>query len=503
MLVISQHNSKPDALINPKTVSAVRWTTAARVAQGIFEFAFAIILMRLLGPDAFGAFGMVLVFAGFLSFFSDMGFGAAVVQRLVIEERHRSTIFWCSLLMGGFMTSLLLASASLVASFYNDSHLEYFTRSIAFSFILTAPGTVPRALLQKRLRFDLLAKIDIAVLLCSGATAVFIAVIGGGVSSLVAQQLVAAVLASVLLFAFGAWRPRLMWSTMALRDLIGYAAALTAFNVVLYSARSADKLLIGKFLGSGALGLYSRAYHLTLLPVMEIATVLEPVMFPLLATIQMDKERVRRAFLRLLNVLTSITFPMMVGLVVVAEPFVLGVLGNQWASAIPVIQILSVIAVAQFICNLAGWIFISQGRTSTLFWWGLASSGILICSVVVGICLGGLTTVAYAYLLGNFVVMIPCLVIPGRLIGMTLRDVWGAVCGNLLCAIAMGSIVWSMGQLLPLSVAPLALLVVQVLVGAFVYVAISYFTRQPAAQEILQLCFKVAGADTPKSASSI
>lgn len=474
-----------------RTSKAVGWTTAAKIIQQAIQFCLTVVLMRLLGPKAFGLIGMVLVFSGFAGIFRELGFSSAIVQRPDLREEHCSTIFWLTLGTGGLLTLMLALAAPLIAVFYKQPLLRPMTIWLAFIFVLGAPGLVPRALLQKGIRFDVMAKSDVVSSVVSGAGAVIMAAMGTGVWSLVAQQLIYVTVSSVMLFFYVDWRPRFLWSNSGLRELLGYGAGLTGFNIVNYWARSADKLLIGKFMDANALGLYSRAYSLMLLPITQIISVISPVMFPALSSIQHDKARVRNAYLRVMRLLTFINFPMMLGLVVVAKPFVYTLFGQQWAGVIPLIQILSFVGMTQTLCNPVGWIYLSQGRTDWLFWWGIAASAIVTATVVVGVLLGNVETVAAAYLVGNVIVTIPCISIPARLIGMSVKQVWHAVRQNLLSSVIMAVVVWSAGQMIPDSAGSALLLIVQVLLGIGVFWVIARFFANVAYEEAVGLGSKV------------
>lgn len=472
----------------------MKWTAAAKIAQQALQFALFTALMRFLGPDAFGLVGMVMVFSGFAAIFSEMGFGSALIQRQELSEAHRSTVFWLtngvSVLLGG----ILFAAGPLIAAFYKEPLLRPMSAWIALSFLLTGPGVVSRSLLIKALRFDVLAKVDVAALIVSGAVAIAAAAAGAGVWSLVAQQLVCAGVTSALSFWFGGWRPRFLWSSAAAKELFGYGAGLTGFNIINYWARSADKLLIGHWLGSVPLGLYSRAYSLMLMPLTQIVSIVTPVMFPAMSTIKDDKERIRRIFLRMTTLLTFITFPMMTGLIVVAKPFVLALFGAKWEEVVPLIQILSFVGMIQTLTNPVGLIYNSQGRTDWLFWWGIAGSAILVLSITVGSLLGGVQQVAWAYLIGNLVVVGPCLFIPGRLIGMSLRDIWLAIRGSLCCALGMGLIVWLVDRSLPQEFTPLARLLVTVPVGGLAYAGLAYFSKLGVLSQLQEMRMRLAAA---------
>jgi PST family polysaccharide transporter len=232
-------------------------------------------------------------------------------------------------------------------------------------------------------------------------------------------------------------------------------------------------MLIGRYLGTATLGLYSRAYFLMLVPLKNITGVLAPVMFPAMASIQHDKDRVRRAYLRGMRLITFWAFPLMIGMATVAEPFVLGLFGAEWSGVIPLIRILAFVGITQTLCNPVGWIYTSQGRTDIMFWWGVGGAGTLVGCIIAGIMLGGVETVAWAYLVGNLLITAPCIAIPGRLIGMRVWDVFSVVAGNLASAIGMAAVVWTVGLLLSPELHPLVSLSVLVPVGAVTYLAIA------------------------------
>jgi PST family polysaccharide transporter len=459
--------------------------------------------MRLLEPEAFGLIGMILVLSGFAEIFGELGFSSALVQRPVLREDHRSTVFWLNLGMAGVLGSIMYLAAPAIAAFYGLPLLGPMSAWMSLCFLLSAPSLVPRALLQRELRFDVLAKVNVSALLVSGAAAVATAASGAAVWSLVVAQLVGAGTKSLLLLWLGGWYPRLLCSQQALRELFAYGSQVTGFKLVSYWARSADKLLIGKFIGSDALGLYSRASTLILLPVTQVLTVLGKVMFPALSSLQGDKSRVRRAFLRVIDLLTLLTFPLALGFVVVAEAFVLGLFGANWRGVVRLSQILALVGMTQALCNPTAWIYGSQGRTDWLLWWGIGRSGVFVVSIVIGLMLGGVEAVALANLVGNLIITIPSLALPGRLIGMTISDIWKTIRNNLLCATAMAMIVWGVGHMLPAGMTSLTQLAVQVVAGGIAYGALAYIFCRGAIHDLIVISRQLAsggvGTTTPGS----
>jgi PST family polysaccharide transporter len=295
---------------------------------------------------------------------------------------------------------------------------------------------------------------------------------GFGVWSLAVQSLLNRVLRVVLAFSFSRWTPRFHYSRASIADLFGFSANLFGFNFINYWARNSDNLLVGKFIGSVGLGIYTRAYSLMLLPISQVISVINGVMFPTLASIQDDKPRVKRIYLRAMRMITLVTFPMMAGLFVVAQPFVLTLLGPRWAEDIPILQILCVVGLSQALCNPTGWIYQSQGRTDWMFRWGLAGSGTLVVSIVVGTMLGSVRSVAWAYMIGNLLIFYPCIMIPGKLIDMKVSDVLREVGGAFVCSVIMAALVWAFGRALPAGWPQGAYLAAEVALGGAFYLGL-------------------------------
>ncbi len=216
------------------------------------------------------------------------------------------------------------------------------------------------------MEFSKIAKVNLASTTLSGIGAVVLAYRGGGVWSLVFQNLLNSFFFTIAVYSLCSWRPKWKFSYPALKDLFGYTFNLFGFNFLNYWSRNADNMLIGKFFGSTPLGYYSRAYGLMLLPISQVIGVVSGVMFPALSAIQHDKERVKQVYLRMTSVISLFVCPLMVGLWVTARPFVLTVYGEKWTAIIPLLQVLSILGIFQSLSNPAGWIYTSQGRTDLM-----------------------------------------------------------------------------------------------------------------------------------------
>ncbi len=479
--------------LKQRAVAGIAWSTAARVIQQVIQFTLSVILARLLVPEDFGLVGMVAVFLGFAALFGEFGFGSALVYRPDLRPIHSVSIFWVNMLAGVAIAALFWIGAPYVARFYNAPALERITQVVGLNFALSASSIVPLALLRRSMSFNRIAVLNVTAALVAGSVAILLAYMGFGPWAIVAQGLVSATATSLLALTLAGWRPRLQFSVSAVRELLGYSSSLVGFGFVNYWARNADNLLIGKYLGSFSLGVYSRAYTLMLLPISEVISVLGTVMVPALSSIQQDRARVKSIYLRAMPMIGLIAFPMMLGLLVVAEPFVLTFLGEQCAAVAPLLRILCIVGVIQSMCSPTGWIYTSQGRTDWMFWWGIGGSGTLILGIVVGVLHGTAQAVAFYYLLANVLTCYPCIAIAGRLIDLRFSEVARSVLGPLVCASLMAVIVWGAGTLLPAAWPPVARLASLVALGVVSYTALVLGSRLSVLAELRDLLESLRG----------
>jgi O-antigen/teichoic acid export membrane protein len=467
-----------------QAISGVGWSGAATVSRTGLQLLVFIILARILSPSEFGLMGMLIVFVNFAALFSELGFASALVQRKEIEERHRSSIFWLNIMIGIGLTVIIVSSAPLIAGFYREPALVSIAMVVAINFTTGSFKVVQTALLQRDMRFKRLALINITSVTISGVISIAMAIQGFGVWSLVAQLLVQTGVEALIMFFLSDWRPRILFDVWAIRELLAFSANLTGFRVFNYWVRNADNLLVGRFVGTYELGLYSQAYNLLLLP-RQLTTVFSTVMFPLFSRIQDDQQRIKKILLRTHRVIAFITVPLMSGLMMVATPFVMTVFGEKWSGMIPLLQAFCLVAVKQPVSTMS-WVFQSQGRTDLQFRWAVFSGVVTITFFVVGV-RWGVTGVAVAYVLRSYLLWYHAVSIPGKLIGLKFGEYIRNLSGVLVIALVMVLSVWAVGLLMPLNWPSPVVLGTQVTVGVLVYTSLVAGLKITAYGELVEL----------------
>ena len=286
--------------------------------------------------------------------------------------------------LGGGLFFLFAAAAPLFGAFYGEPAVVPIIRVLAVSFLLAAPESVYSALLIREMRFGLLGARRIAATLSGGAAGIAAAVGGLGVWALVIHSLVTAAAGSALLAWRSPWRPRWEFSRKAARELWGFGRWVTGSRLLNHLNRNADNLLIGRFLGAAALGLYSFSYQAVLLPLLVVARPVSAVSFPSFARLQHDRPRCAKAYLDTLEMVTVVAWPVAALAAFAAPAAIPIVVGTQWQAAIPIFQVLSGVAALHSFMNLSAPLFDGLGRPE----WGFRWTGFVLTLNLIGFAVG-------------------------------------------------------------------------------------------------------------------
>ncbi|MGZ4852783.1 MAG: MOP flippase family protein [Halobacteriota archaeon] len=408
------------ATLKTKTVRGIGWSATSQVARLLMQILISAILARLLTPNDFGLIAMIVVFSNFVAIFSNLGLSSAIVQRKELPEGALSSIFWIGLGVGALLTIALAASAPLIAAFYAEPRLTPLIVFISTTFFISSFGLVPNALLTKEMRFKAISLISIGTVAIAGPIAVLLAFAGYGVWSLAWNTVLLSASSVVLTWIYYRWIPHVSLEVHKVKGLLGFGMNLTGTSLVGYFQSNLDNLLIGKFLGPAALGFYNLAYNLLLFPLLNVSDVIGRVMFPALSAIQHDAQTVREAYVVANRYIAAVSFPMMTGMIILAPELIVVVFGPKWVAAIPLVQILAVTALEQSIGISVNWLFLSQGRTDTLFRLNIFTTVVVVISFVVGL-RAGVEGVAVAYTIATYALAYPVFTIAFRLVDLKKR----------------------------------------------------------------------------------
>ena len=461
--------SDPGDNLRVHTVRGVFWSGVQRTGGQAIALAVFIVLSRLLEPSAFGLIALANGYLLVVLLFVEQGVNQAIVQRKDVSTDYLDAAFWSSMVLAVLLAGLTQILAGPIARLFGEPTLAPLLRWLSLSLVLAGLRSTQTAMLQRDLRFRALAVRTAAAETVGGGVAVLMALAGLGVWSLVGQALGRGIAGAIVLWGVSSWRPRLKIKAAPLRDLTRFGTPVVADRLVAVVQGKADDMLIGLALGATALGYYSVGYRLLTYLTQLVTGTVQSVALPVLSRLQADLERLRRVFLIMLEYLALGAFPVFVGIAFVAPELVPLVFGPRWSASIPVMQVLALAGAAKALPIATSTVFLAAGKPGVQ----LRLNGVTTSLAVVGFALvvpRGIVAVASVHLLVNLlaaplhaVILRRSLKVPARSFAVALRV---PAAGLLL----MGGVLFIMDALRPDSVMPIAWLVLDVALGAAVYV---------------------------------
>ena len=325
-----------------KIAKGFMWSGIERFSiQGI-GFLLSIIIARLISPSSYGLIVMIQVFLSFSQLFIDGGFANALIQKKERTAIDYYTVFIFNLVVAVFFYILFFITAPYIADFYNEPQLTSLTRFVSLGLIISSLSIVQRSRLTIELDFKTQTKAGISSVIISGAIGVICAYSGMEVWALAVQGLVSQLVITISLMYLSHWTPKLQFSTDSFKKMFSFGSKLMANNLITGIYINLANLIIGKKYSSADLAFYNRGFTLTQFPSVNIAEVMNRIIFPILSKRQDDKEMLIDDYLKYLHLTNYIILPMMGLLVVLAHPLIEILLTEKWLPAVPYIQIYSI-----------------------------------------------------------------------------------------------------------------------------------------------------------------
>ncbi|HYM74926.1 MAG TPA: lipopolysaccharide biosynthesis protein [Candidatus Dormibacteraeota bacterium] len=382
--------------LKQRTIRGGAAKICSQAANFLVRMGSLMILARLLDPKDFGLVGMVTAVIGVFSVFRDFGLSAAAVQRTTVTEEQSSTLFWINLLVGAILGLLALAVSPFIAAFYHERRLFGITAVLAAAFLFNAAGVQHTSLLERQMRFTTLSIIDLSSLLASTAIGIGMAMRGLGYWALVATTAITPLVYTACVWLTTAWVPGRPRRQAGVRSMMRFGGTLTLNGLVMYIASNFEKVLLGRFWGVDALGLYGRAYQLINIPTDNLNSAAGGVAFAALSRLQGEPSRLRSYFLKGYSLVLSLTVPITFTCSLFADDMILVFLGPKWKSAAVVFRLLAPTTLAFAILNPLGWLMNSLGLVGRGLKIALVLGPVMIAGYLVGLPYGP-KGVAFAY----------------------------------------------------------------------------------------------------------
>lgn len=344
------------------TLKGVSWMGALKgVSRGVGFIRIAV-LARLLTPSQFGVFAIASLVLAFLEMLTETGINVYLIQEESEIKDYVNTAWIVSIARGLLIGLLLLLLAPLIVSFFNSP--DAYGILIFISMAPALRGFINPAVIrfQKELQFHKEFWFRLVLTSVDAIVSIVAVLVTHSVYGLIWGLTASIILEIILSFLIVKPRPKFVFDSQKAKKVIGRGKWITGAGIFNYLFQNFDNVVVGKLLGEYSLGLYQTAYRISTLPITEVADTFGRVTFPVYVRISGDKERLKKAFLKTLTMVSIMVIPFGALLYIFTNELVLIVLGENWLTAVPVLKILAIFGVLRAISGYSSTLFLAMKR---------------------------------------------------------------------------------------------------------------------------------------------
>ncbi len=349
--------------LKDKAVNGLLWSSLDAVGLNITRIVITIVIARLLPPADFGLIALINIFIALSATLVNGGFTTSLIRKTNVTIKDYSTVFTLNLLISLFLYVVLFFISPIISNFFDEPELNLITKVVSLVIVFNSFGIVQNISFRRALNFKVLAIVNIVSTIISGCTGIFMAYVGLGVWSLVAQITLKAFISSLLLWTVGNLKPKLGFNIESLKENFNFGYKVLLSDVINIISSNAYNLVIGKIYSTGSLGYYYQAKKLSAFASQIISNVFKNVSFPLLSSIQDDENRLNNIYLRFLRLIAYISFPLMMLLIIIAKPLFVLLLTEKWLESVQYFQLFCISGMLLPLIVLSGYMPLIKGRS--------------------------------------------------------------------------------------------------------------------------------------------
>ncbi len=348
--------------VKNRATKSVKWTALTELVFRSIPPLVMLILARLLTPEDFGIVGVAMIAIGFAQVFQDFGLGKTLIQREDRINESANIVFWSNVTFGVLLYLILFLSASPIADFFHELRVKDVLRVLCLQIVLTSFTTVHLALLQREFRFKQLFVVRLAPSIIPGFVSIPLALMGHGVWALVWGSLAGSFVQVLLFWHVSDWRPAFSFDIALAREVLGFGSWVALEMFLGWLIMWGDSIMLGHFLGVNELGIYRVGTTVILLIFSLFFSPLIPVAYSSFSRLQSNTEDLRASFLRMTQLVATVSLPLGVGLALTAHPISSLVFGYKWQGIVIVILIIGLKESMSWLVSMNTEVYRAVGR---------------------------------------------------------------------------------------------------------------------------------------------
>lgn len=469
--------------LKSKALSGLFWQMMQRTIMQLISFGVSVVLARMLMPEDFGVVALSGMFIILIGIFIDSGLGTALVQKKDADDLDYNTVFYANIGFASVVYMLVFVLAPFVAVIFKNPQVTSILRVMALGMPIGALSGVHNAMVSKNMAFRKFFFSSLSGSILSAVVGLTMVLLGCGVWSLVGQNLVSTIANTLVLIYIVRWFPKRKFSKERFKSLFSFGWKLTASNLIGTFFSQLKGYAIGLKYSPTDLAYYNRGEGVPGILFNNINSSINTVLFPVLSKLQDDKDAVRRALSRSMQMASFVLMPVLLGLAAVSENFVEILYTSKWAATIPFMQVICVMNCFDLLGAANIQALKAVGRADTLLKLEVYKKPLMLTILV-----GCMFISPLAIAIGQFVYSLIALAInayPNRkYVNYPLKDQFMDISRSLFTATSMAVVVYMIGKL-PLNI--YLLLGIQVVVGIILYVILAKFFNNDSFVEVMQL----------------
>ena len=473
--------------LKSKTVKGLGWSAADNITKMGITFIVSIVLARILSPDEYGLIGILTIFISVFNAIVDSGFTNALIRKKDAADIDYSTVFYTNLVISIVMALALFLCAKPIAHFFERDELVALTQAMSCVVVINALCIVQKARTTRAVDFKTQTKVTLIASLISGIIGIAMAYMGYGVWALVGQQISTQLLTTIFFWIFNKWLPKFEFSWMSFKEMWSFGWKLLVSSLIDTTWKEIYQVVVGKCYSPATLGLYTRAKQFSQIFSNNLTTIIQRVSYPVLSTIQDDRERLKSAYKRVIKTTMLPTFVLMLGMAAVAKPMILVLLGEKWIGCVPFLILISIHGSMYPLHAINLNMLQVQGRSDLFLRLEIIKKFVALGPLLLGIFIDiyimvgtSIITTCFNYYLNAYY--------SGPFLNYSIKEQVKDILPSLSIAVFMAVIVGGM-TFIPIS--PFLLLPLQIVVGASIVIAFCEMKKLPEYLEIKDIAMSI------------
>jgi len=345
-----------------KMISGIGWQIATTGTRTIMNLIFIMVMARIVTKESFGVFAIVNVFISFVSMYSEVGIGSALIQREKCNSYHLSFSLYFAICVGLVAYIIIYLLSPVVSSFYDNQFSANILRIVGLNIFISSFGIVSKSLISRNLDFKKLFYIDFLSYLSGNLiVGITLGLLGYDLLALVIGIVATNIISVIISIILYPYSIKIKFAKKEAKEILYFGSGMTLSKIFNYIGNEIDKLLIGKLLDMNSLGLYERGTKIITLPGFYIGSILDRVLFPSISRIQNDNNTIRSFFLRTSGFMSIIMLYIGIVFFFYSRELIIILLGNNWLDLVIIFKIFSFIIPLRLINRICDSIIRAKG----------------------------------------------------------------------------------------------------------------------------------------------